>query len=56
MAMDGIRPAGEGHVNVTVKRIVNGEINYIFVNRVYENIVRLEEREELALLVADGGR
>lgn len=42
MTTISICPSGEDRMDVTVRSIVNGEIEYMFVKRVYESIVRLE--------------
>lgn len=48
----GICPASGDRVDVTVKSVVNGEIEYIFMNRVYMNIVRVEDGVQSAWLDA----
>lgn len=52
-ATGDIYPADGDRVDVTVKRIVNGATLYVFVNRVYESIVRLGDGVELAWTDAD---
>lgn len=43
-----ICPAGDDHTDVTVKRVVNDEIEYILFNRVCHSIIRCEDGVEPA--------
>lgn len=52
-ATGGICPAGEDHMDVTVKRVVNGDIKYIFVKSTCESIIRLKDGVESAWPDAD---
>lgn len=51
MATDDICPTGEDCEDVIIKAIVNGEIDYAFVNRIYESIVRLQDGDDCAGLM-----
>lgn len=53
MATDDSCPVGEDRVSVTVRRAVNGEIEYVLANRVYDSVVRPEDGVELAWPYAD---
>lgn len=53
MATGGIHLAGKDLANVTMKRVVNGDIQYIIVNRAYESIVVFEHSGESAWPVGD---
>lgn len=56
LATGGIRPADEEHVGGNAKHVVNGEIEYIFVNRIHESIVRLQDDVDSAWPDPDGRR
>lgn len=40
MTADHICSAGEDYVDVTLRHVVNGEIEYVLVNGMYETIIR----------------
>lgn len=54
MTTGGICPADEDRVDVTMNHVINCETEHVFVNRVYESIVRLEDDGESAWPDADG--